>query len=102
MTKLFSTVKQPTNFLYKFFFPSLPPVVVAKAVIAALDDQHSRVVYLPFYAHFVPLLFISPSFVRDLAQWITGCDFALDEFVKITGRRPEEGLVSLTETSKKA
>ncbi|OJT12525.1 Short-chain dehydrogenase/reductase family 16C member 6 [Trametes pubescens] len=91
MTPLFATARHPKSFLYRFFFPSLAPVDVAKAVIAALDERHSQVVYLPFYANFVPLLHMFPSFLRDFAQWITGCDYALQDFVKLSGRRPEEG-----------
>ncbi|KAI0677386.1 retinal short-chain dehydrogenase/reductase [Trametes maxima] len=90
-TPLFAAAQHPKSFFYKFFFPSLAPVDVAKAIIAALDEQHSRVLYMPFYAHFVPLVHIFPSFLRDFAQWITGCDYALENFVKNTGRRPEEG-----------
>ncbi len=71
MTPLFSTVRQPTSLLYKFCFPSLAPVDVAKSVIAALDEQHSRVLYMPFYAHFVPFLHVFPSYLRDLAQWVS-------------------------------
>ncbi|KAI9000856.1 retinal short-chain dehydrogenase/reductase [Trametes punicea] len=91
MTPLFSSARHPKSFLYKFFFPSLAPVDVAKAIIAALDEQHSRVIYMPFYAHFVPLVHMFPSYLRDFAQWITGCDYALENFVKVSGRRPEEG-----------
>ena len=74
MTPLFATVRHPASFLYKFFFPSLMPVDVAKSIIAALDEQHSRVLYMPFYAHFVPLLHMFPSFLRDLAQWVRFLD----------------------------
>ncbi|RPD67000.1 retinal short-chain dehydrogenase/reductase [Lentinus tigrinus ALCF2SS1-7] len=91
MTPLFATVRHPKSFFYKFFFPSLMPVDVAKAIIAALDEQHSLVLYMPFYAHFVPLLHMFPSYLRDLAQWVTGCDYAMQDFVKISGRRSEEG-----------
>ena len=78
MTPLFSTVRHPANFFYKFFFPSLAPVDVAKAIIAALDEQHSRVLYMPFYAHFVPLLHVFPSYLRDFAQWVsTRCVYVL-------------------------
>ncbi|PIL37304.1 hypothetical protein GSI_00997 [Ganoderma sinense ZZ0214-1] len=91
LTPLFSTVRHSKSWFYKFFFPSLPPVDVAKAIIAALDEQHSRVTYLPFYAHFVPYLHVFPSYLRDLAQWVTGCDYAMEEFVKVSGRRAEEG-----------
>ena len=71
MTPLFSTVRNPKNFFHKFFFSSLVPIDVAKAIIAALDEQHSRVLYMPFYAHFVPLLHVFPSYLRDLAQWVS-------------------------------
>lgn len=71
MSPLFATARHPKNFLYRFFFPSLAPVDVAKAVIATLDERHSRVLYLPFYVHFVPLLHMFPSFLRDFAQWVS-------------------------------
>ncbi|KAH9943291.1 retinal short-chain dehydrogenase/reductase [Epithele typhae] len=91
MTPLFSSVRHPKSLFYKFFFPSMAPVDVAKNIIAALDEQHSRVLYMPFYAHFVPLLHIMPSYIRDLAQWLTQCDYSMKDFVKVSGRRPEEG-----------
>jgi len=92
LTPLFSTVRLPRSWLYRFFVPSLYPVTVAKAVIAALDEQHSRVIYLPFYAHFAPYLWVMPSFIRDFAQWLSGCDYAMEGFVKVSGRRPDEEL----------
>ncbi|KAL4249096.1 short-chain dehydrogenases/reductases (SDR) family protein [Abortiporus biennis] len=61
------------------------------AVISALDEQHSQIIYLPFYANFVPFLAIMPSFVRDFGQWLSGCDYSMEKFVKVSGRRPEEG-----------
>ena len=70
LTQMFSTVHLSQNWLYRFFVPSLPPVVLAKAVIAALDEQHSQTIYLPFYANFVPFLPLLPSFLRDFAQWV--------------------------------
>ncbi|KAI0960464.1 hypothetical protein AcW1_004970 [Taiwanofungus camphoratus] len=118
LTPLFSNVRLPSSWLYRFFVPSLYPVTVAKAVIGALDEQHSRVIYMPFYANFVPLLGLCPSFIRDFGQWVSivsdtkkdpaihlmhgsgyvyqlsGCDYAMDEFVKVSGRRPDEGVVS--------
>ncbi|KZT06430.1 retinal short-chain dehydrogenase reductase [Laetiporus sulphureus 93-53] len=91
LTPLFSKVRLPTAWWYRFLVPSLPPVAVAKAVIAALDDQHSQEILMPFYANFVPYLTLCPSFVRDFGQWLSGCDYAMDGFIKVTGRRPEEG-----------
>lgn len=94
LTRMFSTVRLSQNWLYRFFVPSLPPVALAKAVIAALDEQHSQTIYLPFYANFVPFLPLLPSFLRDFAQWISGCDYAMEDFVKVSGRRSDEGPVS--------
>ena len=69
-TRLFSSVSLPQSGWYKFLVPSLDPVTIAKAVIAALDDQHSRTIYLPFYANFAPFLPLMPSFIRDFGQWV--------------------------------
>ncbi|GJE84323.1 retinal short-chain dehydrogenase/reductase [Phanerochaete sordida] len=91
LTRMFATVHLSQNPLYKFFVPSVPPVTIAKAVIAALDEQHSRTIYLPFYANFVPVLPLLPSFLRDFCQWLSGCDYGMEDFVKLSGRRPEEG-----------
>ncbi|KAI0089079.1 retinal short-chain dehydrogenase/reductase [Irpex rosettiformis] len=92
-TRLFSSVSLPQSWWYKFFVPSIDPVAIAKSVIAALDDQHSRTIYLPFYANFAPFLPLMPSFIRDFGQWVSlsGCDYAMQDFVKMSGRRPEEG-----------
>ncbi|KAF8897816.1 retinal short-chain dehydrogenase/reductase [Infundibulicybe gibba] len=91
LTPMFSTVKFPSSSLHKFFFPSVAPITVVKKVIAALDEQHSQTIVLPFYANFVPYLQHLPSFLRDFSQWIAGADYAMEDFVKTSGRRPEEG-----------
>ncbi|KAI9467084.1 retinal short-chain dehydrogenase/reductase [Lactarius psammicola] len=93
LTPLFSMVRLPRDWFFRFCFPSLEPVAVAKAIITVLDERHSRTVYLPFYANFTPLLSLLPSYLRDLAQWITGADHAMDGFVKVSGRREDEGPV---------
>src|SRR5882762_6286929 len=72
LTPLFSHVTLSTSAFYKFFVPSLPPVAIVKAVITALDEQHSKTIYLPFYTHFAGWLGLVPSFVRDAAQWVCG------------------------------
>jgi len=101
LTPLFSTIHLPSGWFFRFCFPSLEPVAVVKAIITVLDEQHSRTVYLPFYANFTPLLSLLPSYLRDLAQWITGADYAMDGFVKVSGRREDEGPVpSLSHRSK--
>ncbi|KAL5530289.1 hypothetical protein ACEPAF_6546 [Sanghuangporus sanghuang] len=92
MTPMFSRMNLPTSWFYKFFAPSLPAYAIAKAVIAAIDDQESRTIFLPFYTHFVRWVTIMPSYIRDLFQWMSGADYAMEGFVKVSGRRPEEGV----------
>ncbi|KZP20196.1 retinal short-chain dehydrogenase/reductase [Athelia psychrophila] len=94
LTPLFSRITLPRNAFFKFFFPSVAPVTIVKAVIAALDEQHSRTIYLPFYAHFTGLLALMPSFIRDAAQKLTYADYAMQGFVKVSGRRSDEGAVA--------
>ncbi|KAF8529110.1 retinal short-chain dehydrogenase/reductase [Hysterangium stoloniferum] len=90
-TPLFSRMSLPSASWYKFFIPSLPPHSVAKAVIAALDSQQSGTILMPFYTHFVPWLGILPSYARDLFQWFSMADYAMMGFIKVSGRRAEEG-----------
>jgi len=90
-TPMFRTVVFPTFPLFAFFCPSMQAVTVVKKIIAALDDQHSQVILLPFYTNFIPYIGHLPSFLRDLLQWISGADRAMERFIKISGRRPEEG-----------
>ena len=107
-TPLFANVKYPNAWINRFFTPSIPPYVVAKAVITALDEQESSNIYLPFFTHFIRWIVLSPSFVRDFFQWVcahtrdvatslltlfqlSGADYAMKSFVKVSGRRPEEG-----------
>ncbi|KIJ56770.1 hypothetical protein M422DRAFT_150098 [Sphaerobolus stellatus SS14] len=102
LTPMFSRVSLPGAWWYKFLVPSVAPHSVAKAVIAALDTQESKTIYLPFYTNFVPFVGLLPSYVRDFFQWISGADYAMQGFVKVSGRRPEEGDVPpLTERSKR-
>jgi len=89
-TPLFSKVTLPSSAFYRFFVPSLQPVTVVKTIIAALDERHSRTIYLPFYVNFTPYLGILPSFLRDFVQWLSGADYAMKGFQKTTGRRSTE------------
>ena len=69
-TTMFSTATFPSFPFFKFFCPSVQPVTVVKRIIAALDDQHSQTVLLPFYTNFIPYTRHLPSFLRDLVQWV--------------------------------
>lgn len=90
LTPLFSNVTLSESIFRKFFVPSVVPVAIVKKIIAALDDQHSQTISLPFYTHFAPYLQLTPSFIRDFAQWLSGADYAMKNFVKVSGRRPDE------------
>ena len=106
-TPLFSTAAFPKNVLFRFFLPSLAPVTVAKAIIAALDAHESRSIHLPFYTYSALIMRLLPSFFRDLAQKVsldkigvgpsdaptaqlTRADFIMDDFTKVTGIREDE------------
>ncbi|EIN10537.1 hypothetical protein PUNSTDRAFT_43416 [Punctularia strigosozonata HHB-11173 SS5] len=100
LTPMFSRANYPSGRLYQFFFPSLHPVEVAKAVIRAIDDQHSQTVYMPFFANFAPFLRSLPSFLRDFAQWVTHADYTMKGFEKVSGRRADEQLTPSSPTEK--
>ncbi|KAF8195637.1 retinal short-chain dehydrogenase/reductase [Mycena galopus ATCC 62051] len=93
-TALFETVTSSPQ----FFFPTLHPIDVVKRVIQALDDTHSQIIYLPFYVHFMPYLQLLPDWFADFASWVSNADFAMKGFVKMSGRRPEEGPAPVLET----
>ena len=70
-TPMFRTVVFPTFPFFAFFCPSVQAVTVVKKIIAALDDQHSQTILLPFYTNFIPYIGHLPSFLRDLVQWVS-------------------------------
>jgi len=91
LTPLFSSVPFPKNPIYRFFVPPVVPVTIVKAIITALDSQHSQILNMPFYTHFAPALRLLPSFLRDLGQWLSGADYMMQGFQKVTAWRPDEG-----------
>jgi len=100
LTPLFSHMPNlPQAWWYKFLAPSVPPYTVAKAVIAALDMQESRTIYLPFYTYVARWVWCLPSFGRDFFQWLSGADYAMEGFVKVSGRRVDEGPVPPLEST---
>ncbi|KAG6821501.1 hypothetical protein H0H93_000009 [Arthromyces matolae] len=72
LTPMFQTFSMPETAFHKFLFPSVQPVAVVKKVIAALDEQDSQDITLPFYTHAAPYLRLFPSFARDFFQWRNG------------------------------
>lgn len=97
-TPLFATIVP----LHKFWFPTLHPIDLVKRVIQALDSTHSQTIYLPFFAHFAPALQMLPGFVSDFASWVSGADFAMEGFVKLSGRRDDEGPAPVVELHEQA
>lgn len=70
-TPMFSQMNASKSNFHKFFTPMVHPISVVKAIITALDEQHSVDIYMPFYAHFVPYVRLLPSFGRDFFQWVS-------------------------------
>jgi NAD(P)-dependent dehydrogenase (short-subunit alcohol dehydrogenase family) len=97
LTPMFSKIKFPSYL--KFWAPSVAPVAVVKEIIAALDEQHSKTIFLPFFTHLAPYVGILPSFLRDFLQWASGADYSMKDFVKISGRRLDEGAFTTGENS---
>lgn len=89
-TPLFSRARFPKSFLWRFFFSSVHPHSIAKAVIAAVDEQESRTINMPFYVHFAWWSRIFPSWARDFMQWLSSADYAMHDFVKVSGLRGDE------------
>jgi len=89
-TPLFSKMSLPKSKLHCFLVPSLQPIDVTKAIIASLNDRHSKTIYMPFYSNFIRLLSLMPSFIRDIGQWFSGADYAMEGFEKVSGRRHDE------------
>ncbi|KAH7916277.1 retinal short-chain dehydrogenase reductase [Hygrophoropsis aurantiaca] len=96
-TPMFSSVKMPENPFYKFFVPSLQPVTIVKAIITALDSQHSHTIYLPFYANFTPCLRVMPSYIQDFGKWLSGADTLMKGFRKVTTGGLDEGKPEIAE-----
>jgi len=89
-TPLFSSIAFPPVPSLKFLLPPAQPVSVVKRIISALDENQSQIILTPFWANFAPYLQHLPSFVRDPLQNISGADYSMRNFVKITGRRKDE------------
>jgi short-subunit dehydrogenase len=76
-TQMFSQAKNYTaasplpKKLIGFFNPLLAPHVVVKAIIAAMDVQESRDIFLPAYTQLAPLGRVVPYFVRDAVHWVS-------------------------------
>ncbi|KAF9263713.1 NAD(P)-binding protein [Marasmius fiardii PR-910] len=89
-TPMFSIMNYPKTPWHKFTMPTLAPITIVKAVIQALDDQHSQTIYLPFYVNVLPYLQHLPSYLRDFVQWISKGDYAMVGFEKVSGLRTDE------------
>jgi len=90
LTPMFNTLTVPQTAWYRFIFPSVQPVTVVKRIIAALDEQHSQIIMVPLYTHLVPYFTHLPSFMRDHVQWTGRANYAMRNFVKVSGLRSDE------------
>lgn len=75
-TPLFASMHY--GWLAEVLAPTLDPACVARDIVQlALARHSSEDIYRPFYAHFAPALRLAPSWLQDLAHWITGADEAM-------------------------
>lgn len=88
-TSLFSQISFPRSWFFDFLAPQLHPHEVVKAIIAALDQDESRVIRMPFYTNVARIWPIGvgliPKYLVDLAQWLAGADHAMSGY----GPRPD-------------
>lgn len=88
-TTLFDRITFPRSRLFNFLAPQVHPHEVVKAVIAALDEDESRTIRMPFYtqaARFCTIgVGIVPKWLIDLVQWVAGADHAMVGY----GPRPD-------------
>lgn len=75
-TPMFSGQKPLRNssllpgWLFDFLIPSLPPHAVVKSIIAALDEQESRDIILPFFANLATWKPVLPYWLQYFGQWV--------------------------------
>jgi len=81
------------QWLHEFLFPPLPPHTVVKDIIAAIDTQESRDVTTPFLVHGARVMGSLPYWARDTAQWLSGANYSLNGYRKVTGIRSDETLI---------
>ncbi|KAF8307962.1 retinal short-chain dehydrogenase/reductase [Clavulina sp. PMI_390] len=79
--------------LFRFLAPQLAPHEVVKRVIAAIDLHQSQDILMPFFVNVSQHARLLPSWGRDALQWISGADHIMEGFVKVSGRREDEGPV---------
>ncbi|KAK0568958.1 hypothetical protein OC861_001395 [Tilletia horrida] len=86
-TPMFSGLQVPP--LARFLAPLLSSGQVAAAIVEALDRQESTDIYLPWYAQWTPLLRMFPSFLRDLAQTVSGANHAIEDMCRARAEKKQ-------------
>ncbi|KAL7412303.1 retinal short-chain dehydrogenase/reductase [Mrakia frigida] len=80
-TPLFSTAQLPRSRFFRFFAPELEPHEVVKKMIGILSVEASQTGMWPSYVKVVPWIRWVKG-VREVAQWFSGADHAMDNFVR--------------------
>jgi len=78
------------GWLFDFLMPSIPPHDIVKEIIKALDLQESRDIVLPELAKASIILPILPYWVNYWSKWVSGANYAMVGFRKVTGKRGDE------------
>ena len=73
-TVMFQGVKTPSSLLA----PVLAPEEVARRIVEMLSKGREGTLFMPCYAHFIPLLRVFPERITEFARHLSGMDHAID------------------------
>ncbi|KAG8826528.1 hypothetical protein FRC19_008687 [Serendipita sp. 401] len=73
------------GWLFDFLMPTLPPHVIVKEIIKALDLQESRDIVLPQFGKISLLMLVMPYWVKYFSKWVSGSNLAMKGFQKTEG-----------------
>lgn len=86
-TSLFSSIPKSSSPFVNFLAPTIDPIIVAKAVTAALEKEISGEIFLPRFGGWIWVLEGGPSWFREGLEWISGANEAMRSWKKSDGKK---------------
>ncbi|KAG8801649.1 hypothetical protein FRC17_006593 [Serendipita sp. 399] len=68
------------GWLFDFLMPALPPHVVVKEIIKALDLQESRDIVLPQFGKVSLWIPVLPYWIKYFTKWVSGSNRSMEGF----------------------